>query len=102
MSGQFPETPNSVENGQKKVKVLVAQSGLTCCNPMDCSLPGCSVRGISQAITLKWTAIPFSRGYSQSRDQTQVSCIVGRFFTVQATRKQRPVYEGLCIFMYIL
>ena len=31
---------------------------------------------------LAWIAIPFSRGHSQPRDQTQVSCITGRFFTI--------------------
>ena len=33
----------------KKVKMLVAQSCLTLCNPMDCSLPGSSIQGILQA-----------------------------------------------------
>ena len=54
----------------------VAQSCLTVCDPMDCSLPGSSVHGIFQAIVLEWTAISFSRGSSQPRDQTQVSRIV--------------------------
>ena len=36
------------------------QSCLTLCNPMDCSLPGFSVHGILQAITLEWVAISFS------------------------------------------
>ena len=44
------------------------------CDPMDHSLPGSSVHGISQARILEWVAISFSRGSSQSRDQTQVSC----------------------------
>ena len=47
-----------------KVKVLVAQSSLTLCDPIDCGLPGFSVRGILQAIILEWVAIPFSRGSS--------------------------------------
>ena len=42
---------------------------------MDCSLPGSSVHGISQARLLEWVAISFSRGSSGSRDQTLVSCI---------------------------
>ena len=49
-----------------KVKVLVAQSCLTLCSPMDCSLPGSSVHEILQARILEWVAIPFSRGSSQS------------------------------------
>ena len=43
-----------------KVKVLVSQFCLDLCNPMDCSLPGSSVHGISQARILEWVAIPFS------------------------------------------
>ena len=41
-----------------------------------------SVHGILQAGILEWVAISFSRGSSQPRDLTQLSCIVGRFFTV--------------------
>ena len=54
---------------------------------MDCSLPGSSVHGILQAGILAWVAIPFSRGSSRPRDQTQVSLIAGRFFTVWAIRE---------------
>ena len=42
---------------------------------MDCSPPGSSVHGILQARILEWVAIFFSKGSSQLRDQTQVSCI---------------------------
>ena len=55
--------------------------------PMDCSLPGSSVHGILQARILEWVAIPFSRGSSQPRDRTQVSCIAGGFFTNRAMRE---------------
>ena len=41
---------------------------------------GSSVHGILQARILEWVAVPFSRGSSQSRDQTQVSRIAGRVF----------------------
>ena len=54
---------------------------------MYCSLPGSSVLGIFQARVLEWVVISFSRGSSQPRDQTQVSCIAGRRFTVWATRE---------------
>ena len=53
---------------------------------MNCSPPGSSVHGIFQARILEWVAIPFSRGSSQPRDQTQVSCMTGRFFTIWAAR----------------
>ena len=66
---------------------LVAQSCLTLCDLMDCSLPGSSVHGISQATILEWVAICFSRGSSQARDRTQVSWMAGRFFTIWATRE---------------
>ena len=43
------------------MKVLVAQSCLTLCDPMDCSPPGSSVHGILQARRLEWVAMPSSR-----------------------------------------
>ena len=52
------------------MKVLVAQSCLTLCDPMDCIPPGSSVHGILQARILEWVAIPFSRASSQPRDRT--------------------------------
>ena len=61
-------------NPNWRVKVLVAQSCLTLCDPMDCSPPGFSVHGLLQARILEWIAIPFSRGSSWHKDQTQVSC----------------------------
>ena len=51
------------------------QSCSTLCNPMDYT-----VHRILQARILEWVAFFFSRGFSQPRDQTQVSCIEGRFF----------------------
>ena len=61
--------------------VSVTQSCATFCDPRDYSLPGFSDHGILQA-RLEWVAIPFSRGSSHPRDQTQVSYIAGRFFTI--------------------
>ena len=52
---------------------------------MDCSPAGSSVHEIFQARILEWVAISFSRGSSQPRDQTWVSCTAGRFFTNWAT-----------------
>ena len=54
---------------------------------MDCNLPGSSVHGILQARILEWVAISISRGPSRPRDQTWMSRIAGRFFTVWATRE---------------
>ena len=67
---------------EMKVKVLVTQLCPTLCDSMDYSPPGSSVHGILQPRIVEWVAIPFSRGSSQPRDQTQVSHIVGRFFTI--------------------
>ena len=67
----------------------VAQSCPTLCDTMDCSLPGFSVHGISQARILEWVAISFSRGSSQPRDRTQVSCIAGRCFTLCTTSEAK-------------
>ena len=55
---------------------LVTQSCLTLCNPMDCSLPDSSVHGIFQARILEWVTISHSRGSSQPRDQTCISCLL--------------------------
>ena len=62
---------------------MLLQSCLTLCDPMDYSPPGSSVHGILQARLLEWVAIPFSKGSSQPRDQTWVTCIAGRFFTAK-------------------
>ena len=81
-SGINPQTSIEVKWSE------VTQSCPTLCNPMDCSLPGSSV----QARVLERFAISFSRGSSRSRDQTQVSCIVGRCFTIWATREALNFY----------
>ena len=49
--------------------------------PMDCSPPGSSVP-VFQARILEWVVTSYSMGPSQPRDQTQVSCITGGFFTI--------------------
>ena len=67
--------------------MLVAQSCLTLCNPMDGSPPVSSVHGILQARILEWVAISFSRGSSRPRDRTQVSHIAGRRFNLCTTRE---------------
>ena len=88
----------------------VTQSCPTLCDPMDCSLPGSSIHGIFQARILEWIAISFSRRSFWPRDWTQVPCIVGRRFTVWATRevaewRQQPKKYILmcfdeCIYLY--
>ena len=80
------------------------------CDPMDCNPPGSSVHGILQARILEGVAIPFSRGSSWSRDQTQVCHSTGRFFTIWATgeapmytiatAQPRDLYSILCNILY--
>ena len=81
-TGQLGICQRSQEAVKVKWKVKVAQSCPTL-SPMDYT-----VHGILQARILEWVAVPFSKGSSQPRDQTQVSCNAGRFFTSWATRKQ--------------
>ena len=78
---------NMIILNRSNLCALVAQSHPTLCDPMDSSLPGSSVHGILQARILEWVDIFFSRGSSQPRDRTQVSCIAGRFFIIWATWK---------------
>ena len=60
------------------LKVKVAQSCPTLCDPIDYT-----VHGILQARILEWVAFPFSRGSSQPRDWNQVSHIAGRFLPTE-------------------
>ena len=55
--------------------------------PQSSVFQGSSVHGILQARILEWVAISFSRGFFPTRNQTEVSCIAGRFFTNWATRE---------------
>ena len=64
-----------------------AQSCLTLCDPVDCSLPGSSVHGISQARVLEWVAIAFSRGSSLSGIQPVPPPLAGRFFSTEPSLK---------------
>ena len=74
--------------------VLVTQSCPTLCDSVDCSPPGSSVHGILQARILEWVAISYSRGSSWPRNQTWVSCISGRFFTIWAESQLRNRKTG--------
>ena len=70
------------------MKVKVSHSCPTLCHPMDYTL-----HEILQASILEWVSVPFSRESFQPRDQAQVSCIAGGFFTSCATREaQFPLY----------
>ena len=70
------ETEKKILYDFTNMKVNVAQSSPTLCDPMDCI-----VHGILQARILEWVAFPFSKESSQPRDQIQVSHIASKFFT---------------------
>ena len=76
-------------NKWKQVKVFVAQLCPTFWDPMGCSLPDSSVHRTLQVSIQDWRAIPFSRGSSWPRNQTRISCIAGRFFTIWARVNKR-------------
>ena len=65
----------------------VTKSRLTLCKTMDCGLPGSSIYGISQARVLEWVAISFSRGSSQPRNRTSISCTGRQILYHWATRE---------------
>ena len=46
------------------IRAKLYQSYLTFCDPMNCSPPGSSAHGISQARMLEWVAVSFSKGSS--------------------------------------
>ena len=87
---------------------LNPQSCLTLWDLMDCSPPGSSVYGISQARILECVAISSYRGSCLHRDQTMSSALVGRFFTTEPPGKpitmsnlvHRPGHL-VCIQVYI-
>ena len=70
------------------MKVLDTQSCLTLCNLMDCSLPGSSVHGISQARILEWVAISFSRDLPHpgiELSSLESPALASGFFTTSTT-----------------
>ena len=91
-------TTLSLAEQNKQVKVKVARSCPTLGDPVDYT-----IHGILQARMLEWVALPFSRGSSQPRDRTQVSCrrTAGRFFTSWATREARWMWSLCSVKQYI-
>ena len=71
------------------MKVLVVQSCLTLCNPMDCSPPGSSIHGIFQARILEWVAMPSPGGLPDPGIEPR-STVVIMFYI----RSSDPVHLG--------
>jgi len=82
------------------------QSCLPLCDPKNCAPPGPSVHGILQARILEWVAMPSSRGSSQPRDWTYitcVSCIAGGFFTHWPTNPPgKPTTVYICSLFHFI
>ena len=72
-----------------KVKVKVAQTCSTHCDPTDYT-----VHGVLQVRILEWVAVLFSRGSSQPKDRTQVLSIADGFFTSWAIRETQEYWSG--------
>ena len=83
------ESEVASQEGERQESENESCSVMSDSNPMDYTVPG-----VLQATILEWVAIPFSRGSSQPRDRTQVSCITGRFFTSWATREAQEYWSG--------
>ena len=71
------------------LKVLVAQSCPTLCNPMNCSLLGSSIHRILQARILEWVAISFPRGSSLPRDLTRNNLVNTLWIMKEVTDEKR-------------
>ena len=67
--------------GCEYVPVQSLQSCPTLCDPMDCSLPGCSVHGILQARILEWVAISSPGDLPDPETESMSPALAGRFFT---------------------
>ena len=68
---------------------LVAQSCWTLCDPVDHNLPGSSAHGISQATTLEWVTISFSRDHPGPGIELTSLALAVRFFTKELPGKPR-------------
>ena len=87
-AGNHPSHPSSLTRGHPRWWCcLVAKSRRTLCRPVDCSLPGSPVHGLSQVRILKWGATTFSRGSSRTREWTLVSCFGRQILYRWATRE---------------
>ena len=73
----------------EQAEVLVAQSCPILCHPKDCSPAGTSVHRILWVSILEWVAFSYSRGFSQPRDQTQVSAL---WLTIQVPREAHMIW----------
>ena len=78
---------------RRSTSVLSCFSRVQLCNPIDCSPPGSSVPAILQARILEWVAMPSSKGSSQPRDGTHISCL-GRWVLYHLVPPGKPWREA--------
>ena len=91
--GGWWTTVHGVAKSQTRLKRLSSSSSSpTLCDPMDSSPSASSVHGISQASILEWVATSSSRGFSQPRNQTCISCI-GRWILYHCTSWEALIQE---------
>ena len=76
-------------------EVSVTQSCPTLCDLLDYSPPSFPVHGLLQARTLERVAIPFSRGFSQSRDQTQCPALQVILYSLSHQRSKYQERENI-------
>ena len=86
-SFSFNISPYNTLSNKYKVCVFIIQSYLTLCDPMDCTLPYSSVHRILQARITGVGSHSLLQGFSWPRYWTRVSCFVGIFFTIWATKE---------------
>ena len=80
----------------RHVKVKVAQSCLTLCDPMDYT-----IHGILQARIWEWLAVPFSRGSSQPRDRPRSLVLQADSLPIEPPGKPKnPGVGSLSLFQH--
>ena len=92
-----PHGACSLVRDKKKAKSEVAQSCLTLCDPMDCSLPGSSIHGISRQEY--WSGLPFPSSGDLPDPGIEAGSLAlqGRLFTIWATREAQWKIETVLL-----
>ena len=98
--GYHPKMVNFASLGGLVLMSVRTQSCLTLGGPKNCSSPGSSVHGIFQARILDWVAISYTRGFSQPRDWTCISCVscIGRWILYHSPPQKPLVLMVIAIF----